>query len=117
MRMNEALEEVLSSRELPAYANEAPADAKYPYAVFKTKRITSGTICQYRMTVNVWDQRDTWNRAEMLADKLERRIDHTRFEFDAGAGMIYKDTCESNVVEDKKLKKVELTFEVRTVEE
>lgn len=117
MRMNEALEEVLSSIGLPAYVNEAPADAKYPYAVFKTKRITSGTVCQYRLTVNVWDQRDTWNRAETIADKLERNIDHTRFEFDSGAGMIYKDTCESNVVEDKKLKKVELTFEVRTVEE
>ena len=117
MRMNEALEEVLSSRELPAYANEAPTDAKYPYAVFKTKRITSGTVCQYRLTVNVWDQRDTWNRAETIADKLERNIDHTRFEFDSGGGMSYKDTCESNVVEDKKLKKVELTFEVRTVEE
>lgn len=117
MRMNEALQDVMTCDELPVYVNEAKKEDAYPYAVFTTKRLIADTVSQYRMTVNVWDMRDTWNRAEMLAMELEKRIDHMRFEFEGGAGMIYKDTCEPIVVEDKKLKKIELTFEVRVVEE
>lgn len=117
MRMNEALQDVMTCDELPVYVNEAKKEDAYPYAVFTTKRLIADTVSQYRMTVKVWDMRDTWNRAEMLAMELEKRIDRMRFEFEGGAGMIYKDTCEPIVVEDKKLKKIELTFEVRVVEE
>lgn len=117
MTMNDALAEMITSKEMQAYPNEAPKDALYPYAVISTKRLQSGTINQYRMSVNIWDQRNTWNRAEALARELEKRIDHMRFEFNDGAGMVYKDTNESVVCDDKKLKKIELTFEVRTVEE
>lgn len=99
------------------YANEAPEDAQYPYAVIQLRPYNTDRMPQDGvLEINTWDSYKTYSRVDALMDNIEETIKdgqlfvdnehHVSFRCFKGQRQIVEDS-------DKHIKRIREQFSIR----
>ena len=114
--MNDSIKEILSEI-MNTHEDNAPESATYPYCVFETRLIGKDDVTsRYVLEINIWDKRDTYNRAETYSKKIDAVLDHAICDFGSGKWRTYTSDKRHVLDEDKRLKRIKMEYELIAVE-
>lgn len=100
--------------EFAIYANEAPEEAEYPYAVFEISTMTGDEIPKAGyLEFNVWDRYPTFSRVDAITDTIEQRLKNRYFKSDAVAFRCFNGDRGHVPDEDKEMKRTRERFIIR----
>lgn len=97
---------------IPAYPDEAPESATYPYAVISGRRLTiEDNISNWMIEVNVWDKNKYNSRAEAKADAIERVLDYYKLTLADGSLVRFFKANRDDILDpDETIKRVKVDF-------
>ena len=114
--MNDSIKQILS-QIMNTHEDNAPESATYPYCVFETRLTGRDDVTsRYVLEINIWDKRDTYNRAETYSKKIDAVLDHAICNFGSGKWRTYISDKRHVQDEDKRLKRIKMEYELIAVE-
>ncbi len=98
------------------YFLNAHPDSKYPYAVSDIKEGNDEVHLPYYLEIEIQDATNDTTKVETICDSLKKSLDRKRKITENYAYVIFFDSCNTKIDEEKFIKTRLLTFEIKMYE-
>lgn len=98
------------------YFLNAHSDSKFPYAVSDIKESNDEVHIPYYLEIEIQDESNDTTEIENICDGLKNLLDRKRKIKDNYAYVIFFDSCNTKIDEEKFIKIKILTFEIKMYE-
>lgn len=115
IELRKVINSLLKQVEQNTFYENASDNTPFPYVVFNLDSVNFSNIGRddFILTVDIWDRNNDSTTVEILADKIESKLDFKNNPTDKVLPTFYKESRKKLTDEDKRIRRRQLTFTIQ----